>query len=138
MLPTYCCPMTMNDTSCLDHIIHNLNLNAISYVLKPNLSDHYAVVSVFEINYEWENITIQFRNYSQANINSFIVNLDDEFNGFQGDDVDVDKFDCNINTFYHNLMDKYFPIKKKFVSSKRIKTPWINNDIRDCITKKHI
>ena len=136
-LSTYCCPVNMVDTSCLDHIIHNFDLESSSYILKPNLSDHYAVVSLFKMKNSLETFTNRFRNYSQANIETFERQVETEFCNFAGFDHDIDKFASNINLFLYGLMDKYFPIKTKTVTLNRLRTPWITNDIRDCITKKH-
>ena len=42
-LPTHVNQVTNMDGSCLDHIVHNLHASTESYVLSPNISDHYAV-----------------------------------------------------------------------------------------------
>ena len=47
-LPTYQSPILSRDTSCLDHAWHNLQHESSSFVIHPNISDHYAVSLVLE------------------------------------------------------------------------------------------
>ena len=35
------------------------------------------------------------------------------------------------------VLDKYFPLKTKWISAKRIKSPWLNKRVLKLITKKH-
>ena len=38
---------TGHNASCLDHIWHNFDIDRLSYVLKPNISDHFAIATIF-------------------------------------------------------------------------------------------
>ena len=47
---------------------------------------------------------------------------------------------CELSRFLlwlNSVLNKYFPIKTKNISLKRIKTPWLSNDILKLINKKH-
>ena len=134
-LPTYNNQSTNVDTSCLDHIVHNLNTEANSFVLKPNFSDHYPVAVIFHKNIENKPIEIRFRDFGCVNSSLFLENVDNEFSNFN---LPV----CNINVetsliikFLTRLANKYFPIKFKSISTRRLNTPWLTNKLKLCIKK---
>ena len=136
-LPTHVNQSTHVDGSCLDHIVHNMPIDANSYVLYPNISDHYAVAALFPIDINGKLIDIKFRDFSQANITKFQNNVEHEFSRFSSSFQSVDDFADYTNYFLKKLLDKYFPIKMKRISPKKFKTPWITKKIRLCIKKKH-
>ena len=71
-LPTHVNQVTNMDGSCLDHIVHNLHFDAESYVLSPNISDHYAVAMCFPFDITLKSsYKVSFRDYSQSNIDKF-------------------------------------------------------------------
>ena len=35
------------------------------------------------------------------------------------------------------LQNKYFPLKQKIISQKRLNAPWITKNVRKCVRKKH-
>ena len=63
--------------------------------------------------------------------------LEVEFSSFSPPNNDVDAYSNYLDSFLRILLDKYFPVKFKRISAKRIGSPWINNDILMCISKKH-
>ena len=63
-LLTYVLPSTNARTSCLDHIWHNLKIPRKSFIIHPNLSDHYATCLVFNKKIHSKLEPIKFRNYS--------------------------------------------------------------------------
>ena len=136
-LPTYTNPSTHLDTSCLDHIVHNINAEANSYVLKPNFSDHYPVAVIFQKNIENKPIEIRFRDYGLRNCSLFLENIDREFSNFNLHECNIDEETSCITIFLTNLINKYFPVKTKSISYRRLKTPWLTNKLKQCIDKKH-
>ena len=90
-LSTYVSPSNMIDGSCIDHIWHNLQIRRDSYVLKPNMSDHYAVVTVFQTEVENEPITIKFRDYSILKVQNYLNRVFNEFSCFSGFNVDLQR-----------------------------------------------
>ena len=136
-LPTYLNPCTNIDSSCLDHVVHNLLLGADSYVLKPNLSDHYAVALVFHQKIDNKPVEITFRDFSNDNREYFLENLNSEFSLFNLPPCNIDEQTSYIITFLTKMLNKYFHIKKKCISQKRLNTPWLTGKIKKCINKKH-
>ena len=49
----------------------------------------------------------------------------------------VNSYASYLIKFLSKLLNRYFPIKTKMISSKRIKSPWITPAILRCISKKH-
>ena len=136
-LPTHVNQSTNLDGSCLDHIVHNLQIDADSFVLTPNISDQYAVAALFPIDIVYKPIKIKFRDFSQTNIIRFQNNMELEFSRFDLRVLDIDEHTHYIIEFLRKMLNKYFPIKNKTISQKRLHTPWITKKIRKCIKKKH-
>ena len=135
--PTYVSPTTNLPSSCVDHIISNICISSSSYVLKPNISDHFAVSTIFDKQLDEKPIEIKFRDFSDANRGKFLANIDREFISFNPPNHDVDVFANYLVLFLRLLLNKYFPIKTKKISYERLKAPWINKEILLCIRKKH-
>ena len=120
-LSTYVSPSTMSDGSCLDHIWHNMSMDRVSYVLKPNLADHYAVAVLFEAEIARKPISMKFRDFSLRNIERYLSNIETEFYHFTfNDDADVNKFSESLNTFLHTILKKYFPFRTKSISCRSV------------------
>ena len=82
-------------------------------------------------------INFRFRDFSYDNINSYLSNIDAEFQLFDGYNGDANIHAENVSIFLKSLQNKYFPIKSKTMSTKRIKIPWLTSEIMKCIDKKH-
>ena len=76
---TYVSPITSSDTSCQDHMWHNLNITVKSYIVYPCLTDHYFIAIVFETHLYNRPISIKFRDYSEANGNNFFRSILNSF-----------------------------------------------------------
>ena len=137
-LPTYVSPVSNCDTSCLDHIWQNFSSDFKSFVITPNLADHYAVSSVFDWADVDQRVKMEFRDYSEANIDKFKENVDLEFEQCNPPLSDVDSYAEYLLDFLYNLINKYFPIRTKYYTKKRLKAPWLSADVVRCIDKKHL
>ena len=135
-LPTYISPVTNQELSCLDHFWHNLNFNRKSFVLEPNLSDHYGTCVIFEKNTDNPPKSIRFRDFSETRVENFYSNLNDEVELFRPQTSHADEYASSLVNFLNRLQNKYFPVKTKILSHKRLKSPWITTDILKCIKKK--
>ena len=134
--PTNCSPITDTDTSCLDHMLHNLSKPTKSFVITPNISDHYAVCFVSEENTKTDPIRIKIRDYSARNQANFQRNATTEYQKFSPPES-AQMYARYLILFLFTLMNKYFPKKTKTVSSKVLKSPWVTQSILRCIRKKH-
>ena len=137
---TYVSPGSFEDVSCLDHIWSNFDTDiATGYIIKPNLSDHYAICAIYNRYNLDKSISIKFRNFSEENIENFNRSLDQEFSRFDpsGHASNVDSYAYYITNFLSKLTNKYFPKMTKQLSQKRLKSPWLSDIIVRCINKKH-
>ena len=134
---TYVCPINNQNSSCLDHIWHNLKLKACSYIIKPNISDHYAVSTIFDIKIDNEPRLVKFRDFSDVNINNFNQSISLEFQNFNCPSRNVNEFSDALMEFLKIMNDKYFPVKSKLYTEKRLNSPWITDEVSRCIRKKH-
>ena len=93
------------------------------------------------MDFKSEKIKVRFRDYSKTNIDRLLANLPSErqiflINTYSICD-DVHTKAEKINNWLMKLANKYFPIKTKIITQNTLSHPWITNDIRKCIDKKH-
>ena len=138
-LPTFVSSSTFEESSCIDHIWYNMNDAAKGFVIEPNLSDHYAVSCVFSQTIETNIIIQKFRDFSSRNVEAFLSNADSVFSDLNPVSLSggVELQMANFVTFLQSVLHKYFPIKTRQITKKRLRAPWITSTIIRCIDKKH-
>lgn len=136
-IKTYVSPITGQDKSILDHIWHNLTFKCVTFVIRPALSDHYSVVTVFDTTINEQLTRIRFRDFSRHNIDIFKTQMVTEVNYFNPTTINANEHAEYIINFLTELLNKYFPIKVKDLNPKKLKMPWISKSITKCIDKKH-
>ena len=134
---TYFSPIALNETSCLDHVWHNLTFKSQTFIISPPIADHLSVASFFYFNVTEFTQKIKFRCFNNRNIDNFLSNFVNEVMRLGGFSVDVHLFGRELMTWLTGLTNKYFPIKTKIMTAKRTKAPWITPRIMRCINKKH-
>ena len=135
-IPTYHSPISNSDTSCIDHIWNNLNIPKKSFVVKPNISDHYATCLLLNKKCNAKLHRIKFRNFSAVNIEKFQTAMQSEFLRFSPTSHLVNDYSNYLEVFLKKILNKYFPVMTKCLSEKRLKSPWITSAIVKCIRKK--
>ena len=136
-LPTYITPNTLSGSSCLDHIWSNLCVGSRCFVINPPLSDHNPVAVIFDTLVACAPKTVKYRDYRVDATDKYLENIDAEFGRFNGRHSDVNIYADNFIKFSTELMEKYFPVKTKILTQKKLKAPWITWEIKKCIDKKH-
>lgn len=124
--------------SLLDHIWANFGQDAEASILDCLPSDHFAVF--FKIKTKIENciLKIKFRDFSQENVDKLNNNLNALFGNYTVDnDVNVEVEFERFVTYLTEVLNKYFPVRTKQISCKRIKMPWLTTDVIQLINKKH-
>ena len=135
-LPTYVSPTTGEETSCLDHLYHNLSCCGDSFVVSPGISDHLPIAFSSNLRIENRPIRSRFRDFSEQNCNSFNNHVEEEFHQYDPPNHNVNDYTTYIETFLKKLQNKYFPIKTRITTEKRMKSPWLTRDISMCIRRK--
>ena len=130
---TYFSPIKLDETSCLDHVWHNLLYKTQTFVISPSIADHLSVASFIDYPIPDTKKTAYFRCFNKRNVDVFLNNIQYELehlcvNVSDGGSV----LDCLTQ-----ITNKYFPVKSKTVTAKRINAPWITPQIMRCINKKH-
>ena len=127
--------------SLLDHVWSNLNIKYESFVVESPLADHLPVMTIFDVRDPKREIhTIRFRDYSTASVQRCMSAIQREKELFLRDYVNIDGTEAKakfLSEFFMKMLDKYFPIKVKKVSGNTLMYPWISEDIKKCIDKKH-
>ena len=125
----------------LDHIWLNSVSTFSSGVFPVHISDHFpifiCVSNVFKQS-EKEMLHTKFRCHSEANLQKFaerVSLLVDEFPEVEGGDVNVlcENFHSTLYKAYHETC----PIKTKYISAKRLKNPWLSDELLSSISRKH-
>ena len=120
---TYVRPNSSTDTSCLDHLWFNFGHLASSGVIKPNISDHYAICASFETNIIIAPMAIKLRDMSEDDFQKLRENMQEEFSQYVAFNGCLNTDLRNLLTFLTKLQDKYFPIKSKTLTQKRLNFP---------------
>ena len=127
-IPTYVSPISGEEKSCLDYICHNFCSKFNSSVVRPAISDHFAVI-FFDITVSSKSMRINFRDFSCRNIENFENNVQDLFDNCNLPQVYANECAKYIDTFLLKALNKHFPIKSKLVTAKRLISPWLTTDI---------
>ena len=129
--------------SNLDHIWINEIKPFFSGVLCVDISDHSPTFLFFNFNLCTTNPIqhcIRTRPYSERKFNSVKSELLDvnwdEIIGNVNRNIDVNTACSNFVEKINNVYCKYFPIKVKFISDKRIGNPWLTPQLKKMINRK--
>ena len=133
---TYVLPSNNESKSCIDHLWNNLKCTRESYVLMPNIADHFAISCVFSLYANNLQKLVRFRDYSQVNIDNFQRNADNEFSMLNIVYNNVETSTLQLINSMKKIQNKYFPIKTKIITNKRSTAPWLTNTLIKCIRKK--
>jgi hypothetical protein len=135
--PTRCSGQTGLPQSILDHVWVNFYKDISAGVLDYLIADHLPIKVKINLSLQNTLRKLSFRILSDEKFEMFEhdkYNLFDQYN-IDSDDVNLELI--RFEAWTQKILDRYFPIKTKFLSNKRIKMPWINNEILELINKKH-
>ena len=130
-----------NETStCIDNIFTNRLDPTYSGSLSCNISNHHAIFSTIPIDQysEDKKFEFSFRCHSTQNIINFRNELENNLSLFYlYDDFSIDDRFKIFMSIILKTYEKNCPIKKKILSLKRIRSPWITNSLKRAIDEKH-
>ena len=142
LMPLINLPTRITPTSqtCIDHIYIN-SLDPCKYgVLSVEIADHCPVFCSLKdiIEPKQSDITVKFRDTSQANLDLFKTKFLEATRDFSNYDI------LNVNDKFH-ILDKILlntynsccPIKTKKITAKKYSTPWLTNALKACTREKH-
>ena len=136
-LPTYIIPKKTVATSVIDHVWSNVSTPVWSYVVSPPLSDHLSCVAVFDIKIPVTLNKVEFRDKSVNKQQYFNCMIEDEYFDYNSPIADAEICVKHFDGWFQNITNKYFPVKKKFISTKRLNSPWLTTRLIKCIRNKH-
>ena len=123
--------------SLLDHIYINFGDQYRAFVHDYLISDHLPISIEMRGKFENKIVKQSFRILSNENFNKFKAEKTELFNSYSIAPGDVNEEFDRFNSWLDRLLDKYFPYKVKYLSLKRLKMPWINDEILALINVKH-
>lgn len=123
--------------SLIDHIWTNLTFSSHSFVHEVSITDHYPISIIFPEFTENKLVEIKFRDFSKENVDLFVSEMQVLAIQFNNYDEDSHTAMNNLLQWLQYLLNKYFPIRSKFISPRRSKSPWMTDRIISWIRKKH-
>ena len=135
--PTHIDSFTGIPTSCLDHFWSNALFDNTSFTFKDPFTDHMPCAIVFNEYTNHPVVKLEFRDFSRNNIEKFLTEITNYI-----DELELSRDDANtaVTQFVEHIkkiVTKHFPIKTKYLSTKRLGMPWLNSKLINCISKKH-
>ena len=126
--------------SNLDHIWINKLVKFKSGILDIDFTDHCPTFLHFSLpkfnKKTIEKIKIEFRPFSQKNLDSLILSLNETNWNSVLETGDPNASTENFISVLNEQYCRFFPVKTKYVSLKRLKNPWLNSHILSLIRKK--
>lgn len=135
--PTHIDSQSGTLTTCLDHIWSNFSFDNLSCTFNEPFTDHLPCAIIFNETTDYPKIKVKFRNFSKINKDKFLADLPKFINDMEIPQNDINAATSLFTNGLNSLINKFFPIKTKFISNKRFNMPWLNSNLIKCITKKH-
>ena len=130
--------LNINNSTTIDHFWSRIPCSYFTQVIESDISDHFIISLVTDVTNLSDEVTIKFRDFSSNNIDSLCADLPSLItNSLNLDLTNPNKSTSTFVNWLSRLFDIYFPIKTKQVGIKRLKSPWIIDDLIFCIKKKH-
>ena len=130
--------LQLGDPSLLDHIYTNFNGDFSSGIIHFPISDHLPIFWNIIFPSETSKFhKIEFKNITQRNKQLFSHKL----SIIQWDQLlSTQNVDTNCNIFLDKIQELYdecFPLKTKYISTKRLLKPWITQAVLKFIKNKN-
>ena len=131
---------TDHSGTCLDHIYINSELSCVSGVIQTLISDHDAVFCSLPQSKPVINKLkrIKFRDNSISSLNAFKSKVSQDlsiFHVYDSFSID-DKMEIFLNII-QKAYDSTCKVKEKNISIKKQTTPWMTQNLLNCIQEKH-
>ena len=132
--------VTGHSATIIDHIWSNNVFNHLkSAILLSNISDHYPVISVFQLEKSPSQVNDSksyYRNFSQSNMLNFKLALEDVDWTLVMRARYAQVAFKNFSTIFLPIFNKYFPLLESKQIKKKNKS-YMTNEILDLITQKN-
>ena len=121
--------ITNHSSSLIDHFWFNLIFKSESGVLISDISDRYPIFTFIDlpvVSNQINKINVKFRDFSDKNKVIFSnMLLNEPWNELLNEDINLTKNKFLDTT--NRLYNRCFPIKFKFISLKRLNSPWLTH-----------
>ena len=135
---TRCNYSTSLPLSLLDHVWANFGQDPEAKILDCMPSDHFAIYFTFKIKMENYILKVKFRDFGVENVAKFKDSLGETFSTYAvNSNTNVEHEFDRFVAFLTKILNKYFPLRTKQISCKRLRMPWLNRDVIGLINKKH-
>ena len=137
--PTRCDSKSGLPSTLLDHVWANFYFNNIKTTVHQRpISDHLPIECKLTLKTKIEQHKSKFRDFSQSNCSRFNDVKAQLFINYAIDENEnVNTAFKKFNDWIQTLLNKYFPIRTKQITVKRLNMPWITDRVIKLIDKKH-
>ena len=133
--PTSVCEYS---STCIDHIWTNQLCEIKSGIFEIKITDHYPVFLLIKFPDKKNLIEITFRDHSEKCLNNLKYNVNAMISLFEDINFDDVNAACNLfNATFYNIYNTSCPIRKKKISFNSFSKPWIKNDLKIELNRKH-
>ena len=139
--------VTAKSFSCIDHVYSNLEPDKLeNQILLSDVSDHFGIITkIYGSSKMHQQLPIYYRKtklgeQEWANFNHELSialhsKLSKQMNSVN---CDVNNFASSLTSTYHDLIEKYMPLKKLSRKQKRFSSkPWISKGMKTSIKTKN-
>lgn len=137
-VPTRCSSTTGQPTTIIDHVWTNFNNIFQVNVINTPISDHLPISLTIQTKIPNISQVIKFRDYSASNYQRLDADKEVLFQNYSvNNDLSVDREFDRFSKWLTSILNKYFPIKTKKLTIKRLHMPWICDTTLKLINKRH-
>ena len=123
--------------SLLDHIWVNFDKINYSGLVNSNFTDHIPIEIHLKAKVDNYSVIKRFRDFSHENRERFDTEKSELFYNYNLVTNDPNTETFRFLTWLNKVLNKYFPIRTKNLSNKKLRMPWLTRDIMKLIDKKH-
>ena len=133
---THRCPQTLLPKTLIDHIWSSVPLSTEAGIIDYHITNHMPTSVVFPELQANSLITIKFRDFSSENYEKLANEIDNLLPNLNFN-LNADEMTIDFVKWLNDILNKYFPIKTKNISLKRLKSPWLSSELLLYIDRKH-
>ena len=126
-----------NNSTIIDHFWSRIPFSYSTHIIKTNISDHYTIALHSDFCNITGLVTVKFRDSSHTNIQTLCNRFPDMLQELNLQILDPNQCVSTLLGWLTGIFNYFLPIKTKTIGLKRLKSPWITEELLTCIKKKH-
>jgi len=134
--------VTATSSTCIDHIWFNRLCEVRAGIIKTDITDHYLIFAIVPIK---ANVNNRFLKHFRDHSHGSVARLREEVHQFVSvfsatldhNDIDINSALLAFTDKLYEIYDNNCPMRCKILCCSKVTKPWISNQLKDCIMRKH-